>query len=80
MTKDEVREKSKILRAELSFRDEKNCKITRNVLKLLQGKSFNSLFLYASMGSEVDTYALAEAFSVKRSCTYRLRTAKKCFP
>lgn len=62
MTKDEVRQISKKTRAELLFRDEKNCQIKHNVLKLLKGKNVDSLFLYVAMGSEVSTYSIAEAF------------------
>ncbi len=62
MNKSNLREKMKKIRDGLSFSSEKNCKITDNVIELLDGLKFNSLFVYASIRSEVDTFKLIKRY------------------
>lgn len=53
-----VRLEAKCIRNELSYRREKDCKIAQNVVKLLSGVVYDSVFAYVSMGSEADTRRL----------------------
>ena len=65
MDKNNLRKRAKKIRDGVQFFAQKNCKITDNVLELLKGEEFNSLFLYVSIGSEVDTKRIAECFFEK---------------
>ncbi len=48
------------IRNDLSFNTQNNCKICEKVIELLSKINVGTMFVYASMGSEVDTRAICE--------------------
>ena len=56
--KDFFREKAKIRRNDIINRYEKDCIISQKVVELISGRNIDSLFLYVSMNSEVDTLGI----------------------
>ena len=59
-TKESIRQEFSKIRANISFRSQKDCKIAEKVLKLFSKNLPSGVFSYVSIGSEVNTINIIE--------------------